>query len=567
MTVQDHPGPTADALTEAPGAGVPADVPSLEETKRPLPAGVTSRHVGLALAGLVTVIGLFAFLYAVSVHAYAPDSDGATVAVQGQAILHGNVLLNRWTLSLDSFWTVDVLWYAVAVLFYGLHPALLHAVPVLIVVAVIVVGVVMAVEKRRGTAAAAAAGTVVVILALPAQALARFLLRGPLHIGTTLWCLVAFLALRRGRFGWGFAVGVVFLAAGLLGDLQMAVLGVVPVLLAGLSAIGRTRDWRGGLPQVAAAISSLALAEVIRWIAREFGTFSIARANPTAKFPQMLHNVKQGIHEGVSMMGVGSAYFGLGADPRALSYVHLIAILVVFSAMAGTALALLWGVVRGRPSVVGASSEAAWRLDDMLFFGALGSAAAFIVLATSYNPSYGRYLTSGFIFGTILSGRVVGRVVQGVRWRTVGRVAAAVGLAATACYLAGVVINLDRPAPVSKAAALAGWLEAHDLHDGVGDYWSASIVTVESSGSVEVRPVFSPDDRRLVGYNRNSSRDWYNESFRFVVFRLGTTWGNVTWQTAIRTFGSPSRAYVVDGSYRVMVWTHSLHVPPLHRAH
>ena len=115
------------------------------------------------------------------------------------------------------------------------------------------------------------------------------------------------------------------------------------------------------------------------------------------------------------------------------------------------------------------------------------------------------------------------RQVQGLRWRTVGRLAAGVGLAATASYLAGVVINLDRPAPVSKAAVLASWLEEHDLHDGVGDYWSASIVTVESSGSVEVRPVFSPDDRRLVGYNRNSSTDWYKESFRFVVFRLGTT--------------------------------------------
>jgi len=184
------------------------------------------------------------------------------------------------------------------------------------------------------------------------------------------------------------------------------------------------------------------------------------------------------------------------------------------------------------------------------------------VLAASSSPAYGRYLTAGIIFGAILAGRVVGRVAQGLEWRTVGRLVAAVGLAATACYGAGVALNLGAPAPVAHAVPLASWLEAHHLHDGVGDYWSASIVTVDSSGSVKVRPVFSPDARKLVGYNRNSTSDWYKESFRFVVYRLGTTWGNVNWQTAVRTFGPPSKAYIVAQSYQVMVWDRPLHVPP-----
>lgn len=564
MTVQDLPGPISDPVAEPPAPGTSSEPASLEAPKPRSAPGDNTRRLALVAVSLAAAVGLYILLYAIAVHAYAPDSDGATPVLQGQAMLHGNVLLNRWTLSLDSFWTVDVLWYLVAVLFYGVHPVLLHAVPVLIVVGVIGIGVVMAVEERRGKAAVAAAATVVVILALPAQALARFLLRGPLHVGTAFWCLLAFLALRRGKFGWGFAIAVVLLAAGLLGDLQAAALGVVPMMLAGLTAMGRTRDWRGGLPQVAAAISAVLLAELVRRIARAFGTFSIAKANPIATFLQMVHNVKQGIHVGVSLMGVGSAYYGLGADPRSLSYVHLLAILVVFATVAGTALAVVWGVLRGRPSVVGAGSQVAWRLDDMLLFGALGSAAAFIVLAASYNPAYGRYLTAGIIFGAILSGRVVGRVVQDFRWRKVARLAAALGLAATACYVADVAINLDTSAPVSKAAVLASWLESHDLHEGIGDYWSASIVTVESSGRVEVRPVFAPNDVRLFGFNRNSSQDWFNETFHFLVFRLGTPWGNVTYRTAVDTFGPPSRAYIVDASYQVMVWRQPLHVVPVH---
>ena len=65
----------------------------------------------------------------------------------------------------------------------------------------------------------------------------------------------------------GFAAAVLFLAAGLLGDLQMAALGVVPILLAGVAAMGRSRDVRAGLPEVAAAISSVVLAELVRLIA------------------------------------------------------------------------------------------------------------------------------------------------------------------------------------------------------------------------------------------------------------------------------------------------------------
>lgn len=518
------------------------------------------KRVGLAAAATVATLGLFVLLYATSVHAFAPDSDGATVLLEGQAMAHGHLLLSGWAISLDSFWTIDALWYLMADVAFGLHAVLLHAVPAAIVTVVVVIGVVMAVEQRRRATAIAAAATVVAILAFPTQALAIFLLRGPLHVSTALWCLVAFLALRRRKFGIGFVVAVLFLAAGLLGDLQMLALGVVPVFGAGVLAMGRTRDWRTGLPQVAAAISSLVLAEAIRRIARALGTFSIATANPIATFTQMVHNVKHGLHEGALMMGVGTTYFGIGADPRALSYTHSLAILVVGVAVMGTCLATVWGAVRGRPTVVGTSSEAAWRLDDMLLLAALAAPVAFVVLAASPDPEYARYLTPGIIFGAILASRVVGRVAEGLTWGALGRAAAAVGLAASCCYAAGAAINLDQSAPQSSAATLGSWLEAHDLHDGIGAYWSSSIVTVESSGRVEVRPVVARNGHDLVRYDRNSAGYWYTEPFNFLVFNLQAPWGDVSWQTAVTTFGPPSRSYTVAGTYRVMVWDRTLRI-------
>ena len=520
------------------------------------------RRLGAAVLGAAGAAGLFVLLYAVAHHAYAPDSDGATVALEGFAMAHGRLLFHGWAISLDSFWTVDALWYLVASLLFGLHPVLMQAVPAAIAAAVIAFGVVIAVDERSRAAAVAAGATVVAILGLPSQALANFLLRGPLHVGTALWCLVAFLALRRGRFGWGFAVGIVFLAAGLLGDLQMLALGVVPVLVAGLAAMARRRDWRAGLAQVVAAVSSVVLAEVVRRIARAVGTFSIAKANPIATFSQMLHNLKHGLHEGALLMGVGSTYYGLGSEPKALSYVHVLAILVVFAAVAGTAIAFVWGALRGAPTVVGTSSEAAWRLDDMLLLAALASPVAFVVLAASPDPEYARYLTPGVIFGAVLAGRVVGRVAEDFEWRGLGRAAAAIGLAATCCYAAGVAVNLDRPAPVASAVPLASWLESHHLRHGVGAYWSASVVTVESSGRVEVRPVVSPNGRVLIRYDRNSASSWYTRPFHFLVFNLTAPWGDVNWKTGIATFGQPTRAYTVDGIYRVMVWNKAIRISP-----
>jgi hypothetical protein len=564
MTVQSHPDKADDLPGESEAAPEVSDQLTQGELKASVPAGRTGmlRRVGWTVAALVGALGLYVLLYSISVHAVAPDSDGASVVLEGQAMLHGNFLLNGWSLSFDSFWLIDALWNLLAVLVYGLHPAVLHAVPAAIAVATIALGVVMAVEERRRVPAVAAALTVLAILGLPSQALSHFFLRGPLHVGTALWCLVAFLALRRPRFGWGFAVAVVFLTAGLLGDLQMLVLGVLPVFFAGLIAIARTRDWRAGLPQIAAAVSSGILAELIRLIARSIGTFHIARANPIAKLSQMEQNLKQGLHEGLSMMGVGSAYFGLGAVPKSLSYVHLISVAVVFAAMVGTVVALVWGVLLGRSSVVGKSTEAAWRLDDMLVLGVLGSAGAFVVLALSLNVAYGRYLTAGIVFGAILSGRLVGRLVESSGGRVLGRLTAAVGMAVIACYISCVALNLDTRAPVSKAAQLGGFLRTHHLRYGIGDYWSASLTTVDSSGSVEVRPVFSPDDDRLIRYDREAAATWYSEPFRFLVYRLGTIWGNVDTQTAISTFGVPSRTYDVAGYYRVMVWDHTLQLSP-----
>jgi len=214
--------------------------------------------------------------------------------------------------------------YSVAVLVGGVHPQLLHLVPAVIAVGVIGVGAWIAQRGRSRRSGLVAAGTVVLLLGLPTHAFAQFFLIGPFHVVTTLWCLIACVALRRARFGWGWLVAVVFLAAGMLGDLQTAVLGVAPIALAGVVAALRARRWRAGAPAVTAALSSLVVAELVRRIALLVGTYTIGAANPRAPFGQMFHNTYHVVTWGAALDGVGSRPFGLPGVPPVLGVAHAV---------------------------------------------------------------------------------------------------------------------------------------------------------------------------------------------------------------------------------------------------
>ncbi len=571
--------------------------------------GRTIKRCAMLAAWSVGAACLLAILYLAAVHAYPGDSDSASVVLEGQAMAHGHLLLHGWQLSLDSFWTVDAPFYLVATIITGVRGALIFAVPAAVCVLIIGVGIFMAAEKRRGAAAVAAGAVVIAILGLPGHVLSVFFVHAGWHVTTALFALVAFLVLRKGLFGWAWFVGLLALIAGMLGDLMIIPLAVAPLLGAGLVAMMRTRSWRGGLPTVSAPIVATVAAILLRKGAVALGAFSTGKANRRPPLAQVVSNIGHGLHQGVILLGVGSSYLGLGGEPSLLSLVHVIAVVVVFIAVAAAVGSLLLGALRGRQSVAGGDSGDAWRLDDMLLIASAASFVTFVLLALAPDMKYSRYLTGGVIFGTILAGRVVGRLVERLRasrahragWAR--RAIAAFGAAIVLCFAAGLIVNISQPVPAQPAVKLTGFLEAHHLTRGIGDYWSASIVTVASRGHVKVRPVISsflqvpgPGSShpaahatvsrpargarsgraprrsggarsavqavnvRLVRYGRESADGWYTKPFQFLVYNYRGPWGDVTSSSADVTFGEPVHVYLV-GPYQVMVWPHDLVVP------
>jgi hypothetical protein len=359
-------------------------------------------------------------------------------------------------------------------------------------------------------------------------------------------------------------VAVAFLAAGLLGDLQTVGIGLAPVLCAGLVAMARTRRWRSGAPLVGAAGASLVLAGVVRVIADLIGTFSIGNVQPSATTSQMLVNLRTLLPDGLHMFGIESRPPGV---PTLLEDVRIVGVLLVAAAIVYFASRLVLGVARGNgessDSSVARGSTESWRLDDLLFFGFLGGVALYVKLSTASLQAYDRYLTSAVICACILAARMVAAWVTEQHSVRVLRLAAAIGVVCVLAFASadGLIIStgLTKSDPRQPVPALGKFLEAHRLHNGLGDYWSSSIVTVDTDGAVTVRPITSNPDGRIVRYERQSSADWYaGKSFQFLVYNTALP-HNVDTLSAEATFGPALRIFSV-GPFRVLVWPHPVSV-------
>ncbi|MHB8452978.1 MAG: hypothetical protein ACYDAQ_21375, partial [Mycobacteriales bacterium] len=460
-----------------------------------------------------------------------------------------------WSLSLDSFWGVDAPFYAVATALAGVRPALLHVVPAVIAGLVVIIGVALARDGRPGIAGLAGGATVLALLGLPARPLAYFLLQGPLHVGTALECLVAFAALARARPGRWWFLAVAVLAAGLVGDLLALAFGVTPVLLAGGVAMARRRDWRAGVPAVTAGVSAVLVAGLLREAAKLVGTFSIARPNPTSTGRAELASLARIPSYALTIFGVHQGGFAAPGMPRALEAVHAVGLALVVVAVVIAAAALVRGALTGpAPTVAGGEP---WRLDDFLVLAFFAALATFVLLTVDSSADYLRYLTAGVIFGAVLAGRLVARAAAH------SRVLAGPGLVVLIAYAAAFAVTLTQPAPPQPIVPLARFLAAHGLVSGIGDYWSASIVTVQTRGAVTVRPVVDAPDGRLVRYGRQSARSWYaGKSFDFLVYDVSYPFGGVDAASAAATFGAPAQRYLVNG-YAVLVYAHPVSVSPV----
>jgi hypothetical protein len=534
----------------------------------------------LVLLSGLGALGLF-FGYYLQSRTVAVRSDGGSVALQAWDMLHGNLLLRHWHMSDVSFWSTELMQYALLEAVHGLGPGVVHLGGAMTYTLLLVLAAVLAAGRVTGREAMVRVLIVLAIMVAPAAAASPTLLLTPDHLGSAVPVLLAWLAVDRlspsGPTEHGLAAHrvvrwllpvlvMLLLTWGQVADSLVLLTGAAPMAAAcGIRAAVRLRHRPpGSFPWLevrlaAAAVLSAGLAHGAEALIRISGGYVLQPVATTlVRRSELVHVVK------LTVLGV-AALFGVsfsGSPPRPelfFSAVHLVTLLAV--AVAG--LLALTRLGRAGDLMIGG-----------LALGIVINVAAYVTTPYAQNLLSTRELAAVLPFGAVLAGRqlagpLAGPLTGPLAWarRLRGRPLRAGLLAVLAAALVLDVSALGyhaaQPARPADNQALANWLVTHDLTAGLStDYWVANSTTLDANGQVTVRQISINHHWRLarpVTWGNRS--DWYDPNqYRatFIVVNDARPGAWIAeWHGAVHAFGRPARTLHPDG-YTVLVWHRNL---------
>ena len=548
-----------------------AEEPATAKTGRRRRLALATAAVGLAAVGLFLA-------YLRMARAVPINADGGSNALQAYDILHGNPLLSGWTLSDVSFYTTELLQYALIQSVYGLNADMVHVAAAMTYV--LIVALVAALAKGRATGAEAwfriALALAIVLVPTPGVGYMT-LLSSPNHTGTAVPMLLTWLVLDRAtatrdgdardrdaRDGgarerrWRLPIAVALLLAwGEIGDPLVTFVGAVPLILVGAVRLLRAdepwaRRWRGlDARLIVAALASVALAHGFLTAVRMAGGFHAPAPPisfaPVAALPDRVLATADMV---VVIFGLDRPGWQPSPVESGLALIHLIGLVLA-------ACAVIVVVAR---AVRDTSSDAADRVSQVLVIAIACNIGAEIVSTLPSDIMAAREISPVLPMAAALTGRVFGPYLSGIHPSGLRSRAASLGRPALAAVLATLTIALVFYQPPRAAPAdnqdIAEWLEARGLGYGLGSFWTASNITVTTSRRVTVVPVGGTE--RLLPYCWQSKTDWYDprHDARFVVFDLERpVYG--TPEVAVKQFGEPAQRHDF-GRYALLVYDFNL---------
>jgi hypothetical protein len=507
------------------------------------------RPRGLARLALFAAAGLALFAaYLRQAQTVPVNSDGGSFALQAWDMLHGNLLLHGWTTADLTFYTTELPQYLLVELAHGLNADVIHIAGAMSYTLLVLGAALLArgqAAGREGAVRMLIAGGIMLAPSLGTGS--ATLLSSADHTGTQVPMLVIWLILDRARArAWVPVLVTVLLAWVQVGDPLVLYEGVVPLVI--VCAI-RVYRRRGSLREnwyevslAAGAIVSAGVASLALKLIHLLGGFAVRP--PTTALTHIGHLPANIWVEVQSVLVLFGADFSGQPDGTriGIALVHL----------AGVALAA-WAAARALRRFV----------NQDLVVQVL--TVALIVLLVAYvlrgNPNVAG--SAHEIAGVLPIGAVLaGRLEAGTFAR--GRLLIPVLALALVCYTGIEVHNAVQPRPSDPNAQIAAWLQAHHLTYGLGDYWNASAITLDSGNQVQVRYVSRIGDT-LVIRPWETKNSWFDQTQHDATFLVtpgpakacspGTPAG---WEAAAKaTFGPPSATYRVDG-FTVVVWRENL---------
>jgi hypothetical protein len=514
----------------------PADIANANRrTSKELRAAWRRHHRPLTVVACLSTVFLLYAAYLGQSRSLGTDADGASNVLQAWDMLHGNPLLRGWWLSDVSFYTTELPEYMLAELARGLNSGVINVAGAATYTLLLTLAALLAKGRATGST-----GLVRVLIAGGIMlAPGPSVLSSPDHTGTQVPLLLIWLVIDRLGDRWY----VPWLVGALLTWVEMAdqlaiYVGALPVVLVSAIRLYQRREsWRIDAGLLAAAAASVVLAMAGTLLIRRAGGFVVAPTHVVfIASPQLPHNLSLTAESVLTLFGAD--FFGLRFGPAAaIALLQLTGVVLVAWACCIAARRLLAGD---------------GRLVPILFVGITINLAAFALSTLAVDLGSAHELAAVLPFGAVLAGRLL----PGRRATTTllpALLAVLVGYAGVLAY------HATRPPRPPTTQAVASWLTANHLTAGIGDYWTANVTTVATSGRVKVRPVelscgrFSPDAWE-------SRESWYEppSTATFLVLPLTSAAGaNDTAANAVAQFGAPVRTARI-GAYEVLVWNHDL---------
>jgi len=536
------------------------------------------RHPRIAWVTGATVVGLALFACFLRLSwTYPAGSDGADQALQAWDVLHGNWLLRGWTIADVTYYTTEIPQYIIIELIRGLGPDVEHIAAASTYTLLLLAVGLLARGRSTGREGlirfALAAG---IMIAPQFGNATHLLLSQPDHLGTQLPLLLAFLLLDRAPRRWyvPVAFGAILTWVVIADQIAMLTAAVPLAIVCGARALFAMLRHRKSLASqwyelslVAVAVLSYGVAKLaVRLIIDLHGYHLLPLATkrtPIAYLGQHIGLTVQGILNvfGADFLHLSkSSLLGpsLGGLPMAagiaLAAVHLV----------GLALAV-WGFFRAFRYFFDPSDL----VSPVLATAIVVNVAVYVLSIAPVTLFDTREIVAVLPFGAVLAGRMVPGTLAGLPRRLKPALAwASVGV--LACYMAGLGYGVAHRSVADSDQAIVPWLEAHHLTTGLGTYFEANLITMDSGGRVAVRTV-SWQFTRDVPRRYESKADWYDPRQSYANFIVTNTADNTQYPDgslrlnsliplpaiAALHAGPPAHVYHYK-TFTIMVWNHNL---------
>jgi hypothetical protein len=509
---------------------------------RPQWIRIPERSQLIRAAILLVSFAILVIAYRVVERTIAFNSDNACILLQAHEVAGGNLALRGWALSNCSFYP-EISFYAVAMLINHSPSALSRELPPIVYALIVMFALWLTGLGSGNPPSYAGYAITFILIGLPTNLQHLYIAPGT-HMSTMLLIFAALVALSfteetSARAPAAYIAYTALLAFAVFGDLFALYFAAIPIALVTAyrwvrGLFSQTRE----LIALAATVAAVLIADGAIRLIRAIGGFRLVPVEPHFVALKALHsNISATIGGITSLCGIDPAQ---AASP--------LGAILFLARSAGLAFILGCCIYSAYRSLRGTET----RTTAIVTASALVTAIGYLSNNAVIGLTTARYLIPFVLYGAILAGRVAGTVIRPTKLFY-----AAIGLISVA-YLFGFVRLMSQPTAIpQREETLAQWLYQRGLVLGYGDYWHASIVTLESDGKVKIRAISFAG--RLYPYLWESKSEWYSgdpgtpapnfvvieEQKKMLAFHEAIS--------AMLTLGRPSKAYQFEG-YTIMVW-------------